>query len=142
MGRVFVLRLEDGEVLNDTVEAFAKDQGLERALAFYVGGVADGSKVVVGPDQSTRCTSGISALVHTLGGSQEAFAVGTLFPNEAGIPVLHMHTASGREGQATVGCTRAGVHTWLVGEVVLVELVGSEAVRIFDTHSGFALLDV
>jgi predicted DNA-binding protein with PD1-like motif len=56
--------------------------------------------------------------------------------------MLHMHTASGREGGATVGCTRAGVETWLVGEVILVELLGNEAVRRFDAQSGFVLLDV
>ena len=140
MGRVFVLRMEDGDVLNDTLEAFAQEQGVQRALAFYVGGVAGGSKVVVGPDDSN--TTGITALVHTLCGSQEAFAVGTLFPNESGKPVLHMHTASGREGGATVGCTRAGVQTWLVGEVVMVEIVGSEAMRKLDDFSGFALLEM
>ena len=50
MGRVFVLRLEDGERLNDTLEAFAREQNLTHALAFYLGGSATGSKVVVGPD--------------------------------------------------------------------------------------------
>jgi predicted DNA-binding protein with PD1-like motif len=142
MGRVFVLRMEDGDVLNDTLEAFAQEQDVERGLAFYVGGVADGSKVVVGPDRSASRSGGITALVHALTGAQEAFAVGTLFPNETGIPMLHMHTASGREGGATVGCTRAGVETWLVGEVILVELLGNEAVRRFDAQSGFVLLDV
>jgi predicted DNA-binding protein with PD1-like motif len=68
--------------------------------------------------------------------------VGTIFPNEAGEPVLHMHTASGREGGATVGCTRAGVQTWLVGEVVMIELVGSQARRKLDAATGFQLLDV
>jgi uncharacterized protein len=141
-GRVFVLRMEDGDILNDTLEAFAQEQNVKRGLAFYVGGVADGSKVVVGPDASAPSSGGITALVHALTGAQEAFAVGTIFPNETGIPVLHMHTASGREGRATVGCTRAGVETWLVGEVILVELLGNDAVRKFDTQSGFVLLDV
>ena len=50
MGRVFVLRLEDGERLNDTLEAFARDHHLAHALAFYLGGSATGSQVVVGPD--------------------------------------------------------------------------------------------
>ena len=112
MGRVFVLRMEDGDILNDTLESFAQEQDVRAALAFYLGGVADGSQVVVGPDESTLredAAVGVIPLLHSLTGSQEAFCVGTLFPNEAGEPVLHMHTASGREGGATVGCTRAGV---------------------------------
>ena len=140
MGRVFVLRMEDGDTLNDTLEAFAQEHGVERALAFYLGGVADGSKIVVGPDDASP--DAIVPLVHALSGSQEAFCVGTLFPGEAGNPVLHMHTASGREGGAAVGCTRAGVQTWLVGEVVLIEIVGTDAIRRFDQASGFQLLEV
>jgi uncharacterized protein len=139
MGRVFILRMEDGDILNETVEAFATDQGIERGLVFYVGGVAEGSSVVVGP---SRAHDHVVPLLHSLAGAQEAFAVGTVFPNEENKPVLHMHAASGREGGATVGCTRAGVETWLTGEVVLVELVGGPAHRKVDPSTGFELLEV
>lgn len=140
IGRIFVLRLEDGDLLNDTLEAFARDHGVQRGLAFYVGGSADGSRVVVGPD-ATR-DDAVIPLVHVLAGAQEAFAVGTLFPDADGKPALHMHAASGREGTATVGCTRAGVQTWLVGEVVLLEITGTEARRELDPGTGFQLLSV
>ncbi len=138
LGRVFVLRLEDGEVINDTVEAFARGKKLNRALAFYLGGSADGSKVVVGPDAGHP--GEIIPLIHSLAGPAELLAVGTLFPSESGEPVLHMHAAAGREGDATVGCTRAGVSTWLVGEVVLLEIAGGTACRSKDPASGLELL--
>lgn len=140
MGRVFVLRLEDGERLNDTLEAFAREQNLSHALAFYLGGSATGSKVVVGPD--ARRTDAVVPLIHELAGSQEVLAVGTLILDEKGAPVLHMHAAAGREGRATVGCTRAGVDVWLVGEVVVLEIVGPEAKRRKDPETGFQLLTV
>ena len=140
IGRVFVLRLEDGDLLNDTIETFARQQEVKRALAFYLGGSADGSRVVVGPDALRE--DAVIPLVHVLAGAQEVLAVGTLFPTEAGEPLLHMHAASGREGGATVGCTRAGLETWLVGEVVLLEIVGSEARRELDAGTGFQLLAV
>ncbi len=140
MGRVFVLRLEDGERLNDTLEAFAREQNLSHALAFYLGGSATGSKVVVGPDAGR--TDAVVPLIHELAGSQEVLAVGTLIPDEKGAPVLHMHAAAGREGRATVGCTRAGVDVWLVGEVVLLEIVGPAAQRRKDPETGFQLLTV
>ncbi len=72
--------------------------------------------------------------------AQEVLALGTLIPNEAGEPVLHMHAAAGREGQGTVGCTRAGVAVWLVGEVVLLEILGTAASRKKDPQTGFQLL--
>ncbi len=81
-------------------------------------------------------------LFHTLAGAHETFAVGTLFPNEAGEPVLHMHAACGREGDAAVGCTRAGLETWLIGEVVLIEITGTEASRRRDPVTGFELLEL
>ena len=140
IGRVFVLRLEDGDLLNDTLESFARDHVIERGLAFFLGGAADGSKVVVGPDAARE--DAVIPLVHVLAGAQEAFAVGTIFPDEAGEPSLHMHAASGREGTATVGCTRAGLQTWLVGEVVLLEITGSDARRVLDAATGFQLLTV
>jgi predicted DNA-binding protein with PD1-like motif len=140
MGRVFVLRLEDGERLNDTLEAFARQQNMAHALAFYLGGSADGSQVVVGPEAGRR--DAIVPLIHKLSGSQEVLALGTLAPDAAGKPVLHMHAAAGREGRATVGCTRAGVDVWLVGEVVLLEILGTAARRQQDPGTGFELLTV
>jgi predicted DNA-binding protein with PD1-like motif len=131
MGRVFVLRLED---------AFARDHKLAHALAFYLGGSATGSRVVVGPDANHP--DRVVPLVHLLSGSQEVLAIGTLAPDDAGAPVLHMHAAAGREGRATVGCTRAGVDVWLVGEVVLLEILGPAARRLKDPETGFQLLTV
>ena len=85
LGRVFVLRLEDGDPLNTTVEAFAREHGVRRGLAFYVGGGAPGTSLVVGPD-ATR-TDAVIPLFHALSAPHETFAVGTLFPDEAGEPV-------------------------------------------------------
>ena len=138
VGRIFILRLEDGDVLNDTLEAFAREHEVTRALAFYLGGSAPGSKLVVGPDAAS--TDAIVPLIHPLSGSREVLALGTILPNEAGEPSAHMHAAAGREGDATVGCARAGLETWLVGEVVLLEILGTAARREVDAASGFELL--
>ena len=140
MGRVFILRLEEGERLNDSIENFAREQQLSHGLAFFLGGSADGSKVVVGPEANRET---IIPMIHALQGEQEVLALGTLIPNEAGEPVLHMHGAAGREGRATVGCTRAGVKVWLIGEVVLLEILGAgSARRQKDPASGFQLLKI
>ncbi|RJR42083.1 MAG: DNA-binding protein [Deltaproteobacteria bacterium] len=140
LGRVFVLRLEEGEVLNDTIENFAREQKISHGLAFFLGGSGDGSKVVVGPEPNREA---IIPMIHALKGAQEVLALGTLIPNDAGEPLLHMHAASGREGKATVGCTRAGVEVWLVGEVVVLEILGAAAAqRKKDPGTGFQLLGI
>ncbi len=138
IGRIFTLRLETGDRLPETVEEFAREQGIAGAMAIYVGGADKGSKLVVGPAENTG--EEVVPLLHNLAGVHEVLAVGTLFPDEQGNPVLHMHAGVGREGRATVGCTRAGVDVWLVGEVILLEITGTGGVRKKDPQTGFDLL--
>jgi predicted DNA-binding protein with PD1-like motif len=140
LGRIFILRLEEGERLNDSIEKFAREQQISHGLAFFLGGSGDGSQVVVGPEANRET---IIPMLHALKGEQEVLALGTIIPNEAGEPVLHMHGAAGREGKATVGCTRAGVNVWLIGEVVLLEILGADSARRQkDPATGFQLLKI
>ena len=138
IGRIFILRLEDGEVLNDTIEAFAREHEVEAAMVTFLGGSAAGSRMIVGPDAASP--DRVVPLERQLRGHREVLALGTLARDERGDPVLHMHAAAGREGDATVGCTRAGLEVWLVGEVVIQEIVGVDARRVVDPDTGFGLL--
>jgi len=138
IGRIFALKLEDGDRLPDAIHDFAREHAVRNAMAIYVGGAGAESRLVVGPDASV--TGAPVPLIHRLGGIHEVLAVGTLFPDEQGNPVLHMHAATGREGGATVGCTRTGVDVWLVGEVVLLEILGMGGLRKKDPETGFQLL--
>lgn len=139
LGRVFVIRLEEGERLNESIEQFARQQRIGHGLVFYLGGAADGSRVVVGPEANREA---IIPITYTLRLAQEVLALGTIIPNEDGEPVLHLHAALGREGEATVGCTRAGVGVWLVGEVVVLEILGTAALRKKDAETEFQLLQI
>jgi predicted DNA-binding protein with PD1-like motif len=67
--------------------------------------------------------------------------VGVLAPDEDGKPILHIHAALGRAGQTMSGCLRHGVTTWLVGEVILYEILGADVARIKDEQSGFVVLE-
>ncbi len=140
LGRVFVLRLEEGDRLPGVVEYFARDHGIRSAMVIFLGGAADGSRMVVGPEENREET--IIPITHVLQGIQEVLALGTIYPTEAGDPMLHLHAASGRDGGATVGCTRPGVDVWLVGEVVILEIQGTKGLRARDPRSGFKLLAI
>jgi len=139
VGRVFALRLETGDRLPDVIELFAREHGIRSALAIYVGGAAGNSRMVVGPEEGTG--DAIVPTIHTLQGRQEVLAAGTIFPGESGEPTLHMHAAVGREGDAVVGCIRPGVDVWLVGEVILLEILGIGGSRAMDP-AGFQLLQL
>lgn len=137
-GRIFTIRLEDGERLPEVLEDFAAQHAINAGLVFYLGGARDGSRLVVGPEKDAG--DRIVPIIHALTGSQEVLGVGTIFPDESGRPVMHLHAATGREGGATVGCTRAGVDVWLVGEVVIIEILGSDGRRATDERIGLPLL--
>lgn len=137
IGRVFTLRLEDGDKLPDTLETFAEEKEIYSAACWYVGGMHEGS-VVVGPEDGDARPP--RAMLHTLDGVHEAAAVGTIFRDEEGSPRLHMHAALGRGGETRTGCVRPGVHTWVIGEVVIIEICGVEMGRKLDPETGFSLL--
>ncbi|MFA6414187.1 MAG: DUF296 domain-containing protein, partial [Syntrophales bacterium] len=65
---------------------------------------------------------------------------GTLFPDEDGAPILHMHMACGRREETVTGCIRSGVKVWRVMEVILYELLDTRAVRRQEPPTNFKLL--
>jgi predicted DNA-binding protein with PD1-like motif len=139
-GRMFVIRLDDGDVVHEAIEAMAREEGLQRAFVLVLGGADDGSTVVVGPEDGR--SDPIVPMERLLAGVHEMAGVGTIFPNEAGEPVLHLHAAFGRGDSVTAGCIRRGVTTWVIGEVVVVELTFCEAGRRVDPATGFELLEL
>jgi predicted DNA-binding protein with PD1-like motif len=140
LGRALIVRLEDGDVVHDCLEEAARAEGIVRAAVILLGGADGGSRLVVGPEDGRA--DPIVPMERALHDVHEMVGVGTLFPDETGRPVLHLHAAFGRDDKVTAGCIRAGVTTWVVGEAVLIELVGSEARRRVDSGTGFELLDL
>ena len=137
IGRVFVIRLEDGDMMPEAIERFAAEHGVTHGQAVMVGGIG-GGQVVVGPRDSAAMPP--EPVLLPVDGAHEVAAIGVLAPGQDGRSVLHMHGALGRMGQTLTGCFRPGVRTWLVGEVVLYEILGAAATRVKDSASGFALL--
>lgn len=137
-GRIFVIRLEDGDILHEEIEKFAEMQGVRAAALLAVGGADRESALVVGPAEGR--VKPIVPLEHILEDVHEVAGVGTLFPDDAGKPVLHMHGAFGRKDSTITGCVRAGVRVWHVLEVILIELMDTAASRQPDEATGFKLL--
>jgi predicted DNA-binding protein with PD1-like motif len=137
-GRIFVIRLENGDIVHEVIESFAREQGIKAASLLILGGADKGSRLVVGPEdgQSTPIIPMGLMLEHV----HEAAGVGTLFPDDEGNPMLHLHMACGRNGDTVTGCVRMGVKVWHVMEAVMFELVQSTGVRRPDAATGFKLL--
>jgi predicted DNA-binding protein with PD1-like motif len=139
-GRVFVLRLHDGDRLPDVLESFAAEKNVSTALCFFLGGAKGKSRVVVGPKDDYALPP--EPMVTLLSGVHEVCGVGTIFADETGKPKLHMHASFGRKQKTITGCVRLGVDVWRIGEVVLLELLCPVACRAVDKETGFEFLEV
>ncbi len=139
IGRVFIMRLEDGDTIPGCIEKFAREKDITIGHAVIIGGVGAG-QVVTGPRYSNEMPP--DPVLLPVDGAHEVLAAGIIAPDEKGNPVLHIHGALGRSGSTITGCFRPGVTTWLIGEAVLYEILGVEAKRIKDFKSGFDLLAV
>jgi predicted DNA-binding protein with PD1-like motif len=137
-GRTFIIRLEDGEIFHEQIERFAREKGITRAFLNVVGGADKGSRLVVGPEESRAFP--VNPMVHELYDVHEVTGTGTLFPDDEGNPVVHLHMACGRGENTVTGCVRSGVKVWHVLEVILVELINDTARRLPDKATGFKLL--
>jgi len=137
LGRVFVLRLEDGDRVPDCLERFAAEKGIGVGHVVLIGGIGSG-QVVVGPRRSDVLPP--EPMLLPVDGAHEVVGVGVLAPDETGRPILHIHAALGRSGSTLTGCLRPGVTTWLVGEAIIYEIIGADVSRSHDPASGLNLL--
>ena len=94
---------------------------------------------MVGPAQARA--KPVQPLEHIIDNVHEIVGAGTLFPDEKGTPILHMHIAGGRKESTVTGCARKGVKVWHVMEVILLELLDTSAARLLDAETGFELLN-
>jgi predicted DNA-binding protein with PD1-like motif len=139
-GRVFILRLHDGDRLPDALESFAAEHKISTALCFFLGGAKEESRVVVGPKNGDAVPP--ESMITLLRGVHEACGSGTLFTDEFGKPKLHMHASFGRKENTVTGCVRMGVDVWHIDEVVVMELLCTEACRAVDKATGFEFLEI
>jgi predicted DNA-binding protein with PD1-like motif len=139
LGRVFIIRLEDGDAIPACIESFAEEKRISVGQVILIGGIGDG-QVVVGPRHSNEMPP--EPMLVPVDGAHEVVGTGIIAPDRNSKPTLHIHAALGRAGKTTTGCLRPGVTTWMVGEVIIFEILKTDATRIPDEKAGFELLQV
>jgi uncharacterized protein len=139
IGRVFILRLEDGDIVPDCIEEFCRNNNILTGNVLLIGGIGAG-QVVVGPRVSADIPP--EPMILPVDGAHEVVGIGIIAPDSTGKPLMHIHAALGRSGKTTTGCLRPGVTTWLVGEAVISEILGAGAIRKPDPASGLVLLNI
>ncbi len=127
IGRVFVVRIDDGEDMLLSLRQFVLEKNIRAGSIHFLGALMNG-RMVTGPEEPV-----IPPVPHFVmfEGGWEIFGVGTIYPGEGG-PHIHYHASVGRSGHALTGCLREKAITYLIVEAVIMEFTGLSARREFD----------
>lgn len=130
IGRIFVVRIDDGEDFLISMRRFITDKDIQSGSVIFLGALMNG-RMVTGPEEPV-----IPPVPHFVmfEGGWEVFGVGTIYPGEDG-PHLHYHASVGRAGHALTGCLREKATTYLIVEAVILEFTGLQGRREFDEHT-------
>ena len=72
--------------------------------------------------------------------ANEVTGTGTIFCDDERTPLLHMHMACGRQDKTITGCIRSGVKVWRVMEVIIHEILDTDAMRVMEAPLDLKLL--
>lgn len=136
LGRIFVIRLEDGEDLIRSIQQFVERMEVSAGMIHFLGALREG-RLIAGPKEPTIPPG--PPFVEELEGSWETFGVATVYPGEEGKPAVHIHASAGHDDRALTGCLRKMATTYLVVEAVVFEFCGLEAKREIDEMTGLSL---
>ena len=127
IGRVFVVRIDDGEDMLLALRQFILDRDIKAGSIHFLGALMNG-RMVTGPEEPV-----IPPVPHFVmfEGGWEVFGVGTIYPGEGG-PHIHYHGSVGRSGHALTGCLREKAVAYLIVEAVITEFTGLSARRELD----------
>jgi predicted DNA-binding protein with PD1-like motif len=127
LGRAFVLRIDHGEDLIESLKRFVKAKGVESCMALFIGALREG-RAVTGPELPT-----VPPVPHweEYRDGWEVFGMATIYPSADG-PRLHIHSTIGKGREALLGCVRERASVYLVVEAVLMEFTGLNVRREWD----------
>lgn len=137
IGRVFLLKFNDDDVLLDELDRFARKEKLKAASLVFLGALKKGDlvtgpkKPVIPPEPNWT----------NFKDAWEVMGIGTIFANRSG-PQIHIHTSMGKSTKTLTGCVRKKSKVFLVIEAVVFELKGIKATKAIDPKTGLNLLKI
>lgn len=137
IGRVFLLKFDDDDVLLEELSTLAKKEKIKAAALVFIGALkkrdlVTGPKKPVIPPQPNK--------VYFKDG-WEIMGIGTIFTNKLG-PQIHIHASMGKKKEVLMGCVRGKSKVFLVIEAIVFELRGVKASKIIDPQTGLNLLKI
>jgi predicted DNA-binding protein with PD1-like motif len=136
IGRVFILKYEDGDSLLDGVIKVAKDEKVQCGFFLLLGGMRAAS-LVCGPKEPVLPPE---PMWQSFTDGREVAGIGSVFLKD-GEPAIHLHGAVGKGETTLTGCIRRDDKVFLVVEAMLVEVTGINAVKKVNEKTGIAMLE-
>jgi uncharacterized protein len=137
IGRIFVIRFEDGEIVLKGIEQFCRSHKVASGICFFIGALKSGD-MAAGPKKPVIPPQ--PNWVNFRDG-WEAMGIATVFPGKRG-PQAHIHSSMGKSRRVLTGCVRKESNVFLVLEAVLMEIKGVKARKDIDPETGLNLLSV
>jgi len=134
VGRVFVVRVEDGEDFPGTIERFVSEKAIMTGTIHFLGALREGV-LVTGPEKPVIPPV---PQVQRFSGGWEVVGFATIYRSDEG-PAIHYHASAGRGEGALTGCLREKAAVYLIVEAVITEFIGIAALRVYDEETGLKL---
>ena len=133
LGRVFVARIDHEEDLLSELEDLVVNENIRSAF-FFLLGATGGASVVTGPKE--KCIPP-EVTKTQIDNASEVMGVGNIFW-ENDKPKIHIHASACSGSDIVMGCFREFTEVFMVIEIVIFEIEGIAAERLFDKDTGFS----
>ncbi|MCF8012327.1 MAG: DNA-binding protein [Clostridiales bacterium] len=137
IGRVFIVKIEHHDDLWEELEKLSKTENIETGIMYIIGALKE-SSMVTGPEE---CSCPPVPVWRDFDDCREVLGIGTIF-SENGKPVFHLHGTAGKRDETLMGCIRGKTEIYLVLEVVVFELTGTNAFKEFNQELGVKMLNI
>jgi len=137
IGRIFVVKFEDDDILLDKLSELVKIEKLKAAAMVFLGALKKGD-LVTGPKKPVIPPAPNKVAFKD---GWEVMGVASIFTNKLG-PQIHIHGSMGKKKKVLTGCVRGRSKVFLVIEAVIFELTGVRATKAIDPLTGLNLLKI
>lgn len=137
LGRIFVIKFEDRDVLIDKLAELIRKERIKSAAMVFIGALKDGV-LVAGPKKAVIPPEPNKI---SFKDGWEVLGMATVFTNALG-PQIHIHASIGKNHKVLTGCVRKKSRIFLVIEAILFELKGVKATKSIDPQTGINLLKI
>ncbi|HLB25332.1 MAG TPA: PPC domain-containing DNA-binding protein [Nitrospirota bacterium] len=136
IGRVMVVKFEDGDGLLDGIIEVARKEQVGAGFFFLLGGMRSAG-MVCGPKEPVLPPE---PSWESFTDGREVLGIGSVFLKD-GEPAVHLHGAVGKFDDTLAGCIRKDDKVFLVVEAMLMEVTGVNAAKAVNEKTGIAMLE-